>query len=364
MTRPDEDRAPALDAVHVASSHALMILNQVFDTDGGVIARVARGELDNRLSTSTALDLADLTTAFAEHARYLREMTGLLGWGNEPPIHTWSPPHTVLPLNRQERYYTGTVLPMLVGGDGFTHLHRFLRRCGLHVGTFGDRGRLGAQALQFFTEYSLAKSIFTDADRTHFPHPPTSNDTPDIVLAGPDWLLVVEAKMFHNPTPVALNAQYRRQRVIVDYIARTLKIPDARVRHVFLLPAHLTATGLDARVITWEQVLDDYRIVGPAYWVGILDAALTRYDDLVSRGPVVGQNKDDDMTGTEIVTAHADGTLEFTYISRNLGLHGADLAKDISSGQWRTQRYEVRTEALDPPNWFPINKFIELTASN
>src|SRR6185312_6165083 len=34
-----------------------------------------------------------------------------------------------LPLNRKERFYTGTVLPMLIASDGFMHLNRFLRLC-------------------------------------------------------------------------------------------------------------------------------------------------------------------------------------------------------------------------------------------
>ena len=43
------------------------------------------------------------------------------------------------------------------------------------------------------------------------------------MLAGPDWLLAVEAKMFHDPDSQALNAQLARQRVVIDYIAGALK---------------------------------------------------------------------------------------------------------------------------------------------
>ncbi len=39
-----------------------------------------------------------------------------------------------LPLNRKERYYTGTVLPMIVCCDEFAHFGRFLRLCGVPDG--------------------------------------------------------------------------------------------------------------------------------------------------------------------------------------------------------------------------------------
>ena len=36
-----------------------------------------------------------------------------------------------LPVNRKERYYTGTVLPMIVASDGFKRLPKFLTLCGV-----------------------------------------------------------------------------------------------------------------------------------------------------------------------------------------------------------------------------------------
>ena len=113
-----------------------------------------------------------------------------------------------LPLNRKERYYTGTVLPMIVAGDDFMNLGLFLNVCGVDVEAFTFSGQT---PLQFFTEYSFAESLFTDADRLRFPDAPTDNDTPDTVVVSEGWLLAVEAKMFHNPTAEALNHQLRRQ---------------------------------------------------------------------------------------------------------------------------------------------------------
>ncbi len=144
---------------------------------------------------------------------------------------------------------------MIVGSDGFAHLHRFLSLCDVDVGEFGGHGRDGEQRVQLFTEYSFVESRYTEADVHRFPDAPPDNDTPDVVLLGEDWLLAVEAKMFHAPSITALNAQVARQKVILDYLARTLRLPPERVRHVLLLPALLASDGAAVPVVTWESVL-------------------------------------------------------------------------------------------------------------
>ncbi len=267
-----------------------------------------------------------------------------------------------LPLNRKERFYTGTVLPMIICSDAFAHLHRFLILCSLDVATFDQQGHHLGQKIQFFTEYSFAQSAVTKADLADFPEPRPGDDTPDIVIAGEDWLLAVEAKMFHNPSPAALRMQMKRQRVVVDYLADAMSIPKTRVAHVLLIPDGLAANGVCGKVLRWEEVLDDYKVVGPPYWLSMLRQALSRYTELVSGGPTTfGQNKDDDLTGAEIVTAHAAGTLDFTYMGRGGGLTGARLTADIATGSWRTHTYEVRLDPFHEPNWFPITEFIACT---
>jgi hypothetical protein len=56
-----------------------------------------------------------------------------------------------LPVNRKERFYTGTVLPMIVAGDRFRSLGRMLELCGLHQVDLSEPAEL-----QFFSEYSFA----------------------------------------------------------------------------------------------------------------------------------------------------------------------------------------------------------------
>ncbi len=352
----------ALQSLHQAASWAQDVVFNRVAGDGGVLGQLAAGELDDKFSDQQARDLADMLAAMAEHVRHTRAVTGQLGQDGGSKSEAQGVLAEVLdrglPLNRKERYYTGTVLPMLVASDGFAHLHRFLRLCDLDVGEFGDHGREGGQRLQFFTEYSFVESRFSEVDVRRFPNAPGDNDTPDVVLLGEDWLLAVEAKMFHAPSVAALNEQVARQKVIVDYLAATLRLPPGRVRHVLLLPGGLSAVGATVPVVTWESVLREYRTVGPAYWVAVLEGALARYGDLAAKGLSFGDNRDGVLAGEAIRQGHHDGSLDFTYMGRQGGLHGAALGQDLAEGSWRRRKYEVRYEPLAARNWFAITDFL------
>jgi hypothetical protein len=87
--------------------------------------------------------------------------------------------------------------------------------------------------------------------------------------------------MFHRPNAAALNAQYQRQSVLVDYWAARLGTHPDSVRHVLLLPealAERTAVAVSASVITWESVLRVYRDAAPAYRLDVLRKALDSYE--------------------------------------------------------------------------------------
>jgi hypothetical protein len=277
----ETDRQP-LDQLHYAAQRAQIVLQRVAG-EGSVLEQIGNGEWDSGLSEAAAVDLTDQLLATAEIVRRIRATAGQDIQRDESLERSAAIEMLAsgLPLNRKERYYTGTVLPMIVAADDFAHLHRFLMLCGMPADALPTNSdSRTSPRLQFFTEYSFVESVFTDTDRARFHDVPTSNDTPDVVLVGDDWLLAVEAKMFHDPSPQALNAQLDRQRIIVDYIAVNLHIPAARTRHVVLLPAPFAANALHAPVVTWEDVLHAYRVVGPEYWVATLSAAISRYHDL------------------------------------------------------------------------------------
>lgn len=274
---------------------------------------------------------------------------------------TWLLDHT-LPLNRKERFYTGTVLPGIVCAD-FDHLNRLTGLMGHpDVETSGDPAQGG---VVFFTEYGIAESAYGPA-AARFAGLPTSRDTPDVVfltLRPSPVLFALEAKMYDRPGGGELRHQLDLQRELLDplavRLADWLDVDEVPVAHRALLPAAQQALHLDPHeVITWQQVRDAYDDIAPAYWLQMLREALDRYDDLVTRFVA---NDDDRMTGADIVAGFHAGTLPYGAMGRSLGLSGAPLRADLESGGWRETSYQVAVSDPGNRNWFPVETFVALT---
>ncbi|MDE0699724.1 MAG: hypothetical protein OXH61_03255 [Acidimicrobiaceae bacterium] len=99
-----------------------------------------------------------------------------------------------LPLSCKERYYTGTVLPMIVASDGFAHFGRFLKLCGAPEAKLVPAPE--SANIQFFTEYGFKESLFDGAEERF--RDPDGRNAPDLVVYvedEPAVLLGVEAKV-------------------------------------------------------------------------------------------------------------------------------------------------------------------------
>lgn len=178
--------------------------------------QMREGKLPEDWPAGHASAVAELLSALGERARHTRAVAGLLDGSTPQPYAGGGfvqATHQRLPLNRKERYFTGTVLPGLIGDNGFAHMHRFLALCGIDVELQEpDSNPLDAsQDIEFFTEYGFAESVHTSKDKARFADRPYERDTPDVVIVGPDWLLAVEAKVYHRPTREALEAQLTKQ---------------------------------------------------------------------------------------------------------------------------------------------------------
>ena len=268
---------------------------------------------------------------------------------------------TGLPMNRKERFFTGTVLPMIICADDFAHFDRFTaliegyrpQPLDWHPATTN---------VQLFTEYSLVESIIGPA-RARFPAPPSTKDTPDVMIliggkAG--TLIALEAKMYHRPTAADLATQMDAQAKICEYLRTELGL--ARVHHLALVPQSL-ADELGPQpfqVLSWEHVLHAFASArGEDYFTGVLRIALESYDELASAGSMAsfGANNQGYMTGAEIVRLHAAGAGP-AVMGRNRGLGGPVVAEDLATGRWRSQRYETRAEGPPPNrNWFWVREF-------
>lgn len=100
-----------------------------------------------------------------------------------------------LPVNRKERYYTGTVLPAVICSDDLTHLGLLANL--LHAGPVTVRADPRDCTVAFFTEYGIAESLIGPA-AGRFTDLPPGKDTPDVIvlITEPHPLLIaLEAKL-------------------------------------------------------------------------------------------------------------------------------------------------------------------------
>lgn len=266
-----------------------------------------------------------------------------------------------LPMNRKERFFTGTVFPMLTCRNAMQELHLLLAHLGV-AGAVID-GTASGTNVQVFTEYGFKESVFTQEDRKRFSTDLLDKSTPDVVIyVGPphQQLVLIEAKVYDRPTAAQLIQQIEAQKAIGDVMASGLGIDPDAVTYAALLPGALAAEigDIPVPVVTWEDLLELYP--GPDdYWVQLLERALALYPALVSPGPSFGANADTKLTGVEIVDAFGGDEPGWLTMGRSGGLRGPKLDQDVASGGWRTQRYECssRPQPINP-NWFTVADFV------
>lgn len=301
----------------------------------------------------------------SEAARATREMLPSIMEGThvyDGANHVRQQLERCLPLNRNERFYTATVLPMLLASDAFAQLGSFIELCGLRGVELPPPRRDGTAPCQLLTEYSFAMSLYGSIDRRWRDHQ-RRRDTPDLVIVGDDasWIVAIEAKVYDRPARPALERQVRSQHVHLDEWATVLGVPPECAVQVVVLPeGHVREVGHveGATTVTWERIADEFRPVGPAYWVGVLDVAMEHWPLLASRSG--GSNADAVLTGEQIQDLFESGLLEYGYMGRRGGLGGELLRTDVEDGSWRDQSYEVRREPLaNNPNWFPVEDFLD-----
>jgi hypothetical protein len=273
---------------------------------------------------------------------------------------------TTLPLNRKERYYTGTVLPALLCADSMAHLARLGQPDLLNLGPLTVRADPQDCTVLFFTEYSLVESAVGEAAHRFPGMAALAKDTPDVVIliTEPEPVVIaLEAKMFDRPSRPELIKQLAAQKtqldILCDHLAIALGVNQVKLHHWAVLPQPLREAmpDLGTPVITWEQLRDAYDDVNQHYFHGVLTAALANYPELVSKWAGYQQGE---LAGAKLVERALGGDETWPWMGASGGLGGQKVREIVADGTWATTIFQCRHDPLpDKANWFAVATFIE-----
>lgn len=188
-----------------------------------------------------------------------------------------------LPLNRKERFYTGTVLPALLFHNGLSNFYTFLR------GIKGFPTEINKAQTKdnflFYTEYNLKESA---GDRNIGRRiVAKTNDTPDVVieiLQPKRIFVIIEAKMFAKVSQEDLRKQILRQKKYVGNILKeAFLLEDKDFYYLALVPRDLNITSTsEFQVIYWEDFIEKPKFkIADNIFYNYLKCALKNYRDLV-----------------------------------------------------------------------------------
>jgi len=265
-----------------------------------------------------------------------------------------------LPLNRKERFYTGTVLPALLFHNGLSNLYHFFSA----INNFPREVNEGTTAdiFLFYTEYNLRESAGDrNVGRRIVAY---TKDTPDVIveiLKPIRIFIIIEAKMFEKINQSKLNGQVSRQRKYVsEPLKKTFQLEDNQIFHIALVPE---ASGIkDSKyyqVINWEFFIGNQALdVTSNYFYNYLKFALDNYKDLVAKNGPPG-TVEDYKTGEEI---YRNGKNNGSWW---VGMRGVVniIIEDAKTNKWKSASYGMNT--IKPPagrkgNWITSKEFAEL----
>lgn len=272
-----------------------------------------------------------------------------------------------LPLNRKERYYTGTILPYIICYQDFKHIQLFFNLINNFPKNILIKPDTDQNNIQFNSEFSLKESVNFSGKK--YKDVPVTKETPDIVIliTKPElFLIVVEAKMFSSTQPHEFKEQVEAQKKMIDCIKNNLEIKQENIFHLGLVPKEYFSKNIttNCQIIFWEDIIEAYKgIMNKNYFYETLRYALKNYKTLISSNSdsfgSFGQNMEDKLSGIEILKLHESGK-EF-WVGRNRGLNGPELRTDKESGGWKTYKYEVnfKDETAPNRNWFGSKEFVK-----
>ncbi len=268
------------------------------------------------------------------------------------------------PFNREERFFTGTVLPLLVSGDDFKDLKPLIDLMAPSLNLNPEYSDTRKSVL-FYTEYNLKKSGYVKTGITRPDESTTKidGDTPDILFYVWDndkiYLFAIEVKMYHKPTADNLALQLQRQYVVLKALASKANIPVEHIFHYALVPAKTSLSYTNkSKLLTWEQIYDLYRTKAVnRYAIDALGYALKEYDNLVAKQTTGKNNSTETLSGWDIMNNHE--AIGIKYVGCSGGRNGERFLRLAITDKWKYNSFQITTASTCPNrNWFPIEEFL------
>jgi hypothetical protein len=270
-----------------------------------------------------------------------------------------------LPLNRKERFYTGTVLPALLFNNGLSNFFRFLRGIPGLPETINEKDT--RNDFLFYTEYNLKESAGPKSAGAKIET--QTRDTPDVLIEilspKPRVFIIIEAKMFENLTQDRFTLQMKAQRrAVIEPLKATFGVGEEQIFHLALVPRELGfQTTPDYQVINWEIFLDNKAFASDNHFFNYLCYALENMKRLQADPPFISSTVQFYLSGIQLVEDHKKyATL---WIGRKGGVEA--IRQDIKSGKWR--RFEYSCNPENPSDgkrgqWIPVEDFIQLVKAH
>lgn len=279
----------------------------------------------------------------------------------------------VVPINRKEKYYTATVLPMIVCKDGIKSVSNIFELAKFDVGDIF--AKVDYEDIIFYTEYNLKDSCVGCLDGSFG----NSLDgvgrfsVPDVLVGVKAkkkiYLLAVEAKMFQKTSFQELENQLKTQmdttitpfaKCLERYCGPSVKVV---VKQCALLPEQmiefnsrrcLEKPGFET--ISWQDILSIYSKNVSSYFYRMLQKALQEYDSKVSRKSLdITVSK---MSGNEFFVKFNEEAFPYQFAGIGGGINGKRFKDLLRDGSWKDLKFSFSNERSSHWNWSEAKKFI------
>lgn len=268
-----------------------------------------------------------------------------------------------LPINRNESFYFGTVLPILLLQNGRDNFFTFLSL--IHGFPADINSARTGDHFHLYTGYDLHKAQDREHDKEYYHRDPL--DMVVEILQPHRLLVVVEAAMFHNLPIEYLHKRVRRHQEDLGHTMDQrylLKTKD--IFFLALVPGQSLAAPHSSprlQVLHWETLLEKFSHLDDCHFAHYLRYALENYPQLVSQKDFTpAGGAEFKMRGQAIYQDRA--AKDEHWLCRKGG--ESQVIDDIKDGSWHSRDYGINTTRPAKGKrsfWIPVSRFCELVVS-